>query len=140
MYYVADAGVLQVLKSMTSAKSRYKPDLKTYNILMTNYARAGEVEKMEWSLERMEAAGYKPNFRSYEILMTGYGDVGAFAKMIETFYHLLEAGMQPQSSTLNLMIGSYCKHNLFEEAEELLSKAAEWQIRLRTSSYLIILR
>jgi pentatricopeptide repeat protein len=129
-----------VLKSMSGAHSRHKPDLKTYNIIMSNYAQAGEVEKMEWSLSRMEAANFQPNLRSHEILMTGYGGAGAFAKMCECCDLMLEAGIQPQLSTLNVMLGAYCKHNSFEEAEELLSNASEWQIRQRTSSYLILLR
>lgn len=107
---------------------------------MSSYARAGEVEKMEWSRCRMESANFKLNLRSYEILMTGYGHVGAFAKMSECFYQMLQAGMRPQKSTLNAMIGAYCKHNAFKEAEELLNDALEWQTRPRTSSYLILLR
>jgi pentatricopeptide repeat protein len=107
---------------------------------MSSYAQAGEVEKMEWSRSRMEAANFKLNLMSYEILMAGYGHVGAFAKMSECFYQMLQAGIQPQKSTLNAMIGAYCKHNSFNEAEELLSDALEWQIRPRTSSYLILLR
>lgn len=130
----------QVLKSMTGSKSKHRPDLKTYNLLMSSYARAQDMENMLWSFSRMEEASFKPNFRSFEILMYGFGGVGDFEKMRECFHQMLEASIKPQTSTLNTMISAYCKHNFFEEAEELLKEALEWQIHPRTSSYLIILR
>jgi hypothetical protein len=78
---------------MSGAQSKYKPDWRTYNIVMSNYARAGEVEKLE-------DAEIQPNLRSYEILMSGYG-IGAFVKMNKCFSLILHHGHNSAVNTFH---------------------------------------
>lgn len=125
---------------MKGAKSRHKPDLNTYNIIIYSYARAGDLEKMEWSLGRMEAAFFKPNLATYEFLVIGYAHAGAFQLMLERLTDILEAGEKPRLATLRAILEAYCKHNLFEEAEELLYKVKNWFKRPNAPLYLVVLR
>lgn len=125
---------------MLGAKSKHKPDVKTYRSLMCNYARAGEVEKMERSLSRMGAANYKTDLITFEILIMGYGHVGAFNKMRGCVDRMLDLDIRPELTTLNALISAYCDHSLFDEAEALLNKAKDWHIQPEVSSYVLILR
>lgn len=132
--------ILQVFKSMSGAKSKHKPHVRTYNSLMCNYARAGQVEQMEGSLSRMISAGFKPTVITYDILISGYGRAGSFDKMTDCFQQLLDAKIRPEVSTLNSMIAAYCDHKLYEEAEKLLKDARQFRVNPQASSYSILLR
>ncbi len=132
--------ILQVFKSMSGAKSKHKPHVRTYNSLMCNYARAGQVEQMEGSLSRMICAGFKPTVITYDILISGYGRAGLFDKMKDCFQQLLDAKIRPEVSTLNSMIAAYCDHKLYEEAEKLLKDARQFCVNPQASSYSILLR
>ena len=90
-----------------------KPNVVTYNSLISAYDKGGQWQKAEEAFEQMKAAGVTPDIKTYNPLLSVLWECGQQAKAIELFEEASKAGVYPPGDR---KFGKMDLHNLSKGA------------------------
>ena len=90
-------------------------DVITYNILITGYSSAGNIQKALGLYETMKQSGIKPTLNTYHRFITGCGKEGLM--LVEKIYQeMLEMNLVPDRVLYNALIHCYVEHKDVQKA------------------------
>ncbi|ORX90658.1 TPR-like protein [Basidiobolus meristosporus CBS 931.73] len=72
------------------AQDAVHPDVVSYNIMVNGYSKAGQMEKAEETVQKMEASNLMPNTTTYNSLIQGYVNCSDVAKASAVYQKLLK--------------------------------------------------
>jgi pentatricopeptide repeat protein len=83
--------------------SSVKPDVITFNVLISAMGNAGEWERAEEIFHGMGACGIKPEVFTFTLLLKAMGKGGQWKRAKEIFDAMVARGLEPDAFTLSLM-------------------------------------
>ncbi|KAF5770636.1 putative tetratricopeptide-like helical domain superfamily [Helianthus annuus] len=116
---------LEVLREMV--ESGLEPTLKTYNVILNGYFKAGQVkEAWQFFLEMKRRRRCEMDVVTYTTVVHGFGVAGEIQKARQVFDEMIGLGILPSVATYNAYIQVLCKKDNVENAilvfEEMLKK------------------
>lgn len=93
---------------------------ESYNLLIRDCCREGDMDKAMAILAQMEALGFHPSVISYAHLVEGLGDVGRTLEAEAVFQEMVFWGVKPGVTMCNAMLRGCLKKGLLELAGKLL--------------------
>ncbi|MCO5601640.1 hypothetical protein L7F22_055763 [Adiantum nelumboides] len=87
----------------------------TQNVILSSYARAGNIQRMEYWFSKLQRLGFRPNIITFNILLTAYGRECLFEK-IESMLDFMHAYQyRGTTATYNTVIDAYGKAGHIKE-------------------------
>ncbi|KAI8918198.1 hypothetical protein DFJ77DRAFT_508444 [Powellomyces hirtus] len=83
----------------------FLPTTDMYNILMTGYARLGDLEGCRNVLRKLAAQGLAPNMHTYNLFMKMYVNIGQFDAAVKFFDRMINEGVAPDVTSFNVLMG-----------------------------------
>ncbi|KAH9611591.1 hypothetical protein KSS87_006518 [Heliosperma pusillum] len=111
---LVDEGNVKVMEDVFKGmiRRRVRPDLKTFNIVISGFCKAGQLQKASDLLEDIKAWGLSPNAVTYNILISGYckkAKVGKMYKADALLKEMVAMNILPNEITFNTIIDGFCK-------------------------------
>lgn len=89
---------------MLDSKGGVRPNVETFNLLMSGFVRHQDFDQAEFYLKRMSEARVRPNIVSYTVLMKGYGDTRQYTKAKMMFREISRRHIRPDGVALNAFV------------------------------------
>ena len=93
-----------------------KPDVVTYNSVITACEKSGQWEAAEQVLKEMKAVGVQPDVITHSALISAYEKGGQWERAKATFEEMKAAGMKPTVITYSALISAYEMSNQWARA------------------------
>lgn len=119
---VSDAeGVFMQLKQLGMT-----PTMKSYMLLLSAYAKAGNISKSEEFVNEMIDSGVKPDTYVMNSMLNLYGRLGKFEKMEQVLSAMEDKpSVAADISTYNILINVYGRAGYFEKMEQLFNSLGD---------------
>lgn len=114
----------------------FVPTITSWNLVISTYARVGDVEGATTWLDRMVEAGKQPNARTYKFLMhmyAGRGDVEAVQRL---FQQSEAAGIKPDLSMIDSLVLVLVKNDMLDDARKLVEEALQIESNSHSRSHM----
>jgi pentatricopeptide repeat protein len=105
-------GVLQDL-----LVSGQRPDLLTYNILLSMYSRTKNPEKAELVFQELRNSGIPPDTVSFNIILDMYGKRGEVGKTEGVYREMVGRRVEPDEKSFTSMLDMYGRLGQLRKAE-----------------------
>jgi pentatricopeptide repeat domain-containing protein 1 len=103
-------------------KAGVRPDVITYNALISAYEKGGQWERARAAFEEMVAAGVQPNIITYNALISAYEQGRQWERARAAFEEMVAAGVQPNVVTYSALISAYERGGQWERARATFEK------------------
>lgn len=100
----------------------FKPDEKTFGILIGQSCREGKLRSSFTYLTEILSRGLKPDTHSYNAIISGLFKAGMWRHVKDVVDEMASAGTAPRLSTCRLLLAGYCKAKQFDEAKAVVSE------------------
>lgn len=131
-------GIRDLMAEMSEQGCR--PNLITYNLLVSYYRNLGRIEDAMEILKRMEAAGVAANTSLYTTLINGWREKGDYSMVENIFQRFLESGLEPDLYVYNSMMLAYFRQGKPEEARKLAARLLESGLKPNYITYKLFIR
>ncbi|KAJ6820270.1 KH domain-containing proteinisoform X2 [Iris pallida] len=95
-------------EDLASAESAFSDidgrDVTTWNVLISSYARAGQLTRPQELLSSMEEDGFDPSIYTWNGLIAGYLNNGRDELALQMFSGLLTTGLRPDIYTIGMIL------------------------------------
>lgn len=98
-------------------KMDVKPDVSSYNVLLTGYLRKGDREKFDEVFEEMKGEGFEPNLVTYNLKISMLCRSKECVKAKELLGEMKVKGFKPNEASFNAIIDGFCKVGDYESAK-----------------------
>ncbi|XP_078151288.1 pentatricopeptide repeat-containing protein At2g01740-like [Carex rostrata] len=112
--------VLQLFFKMAKHGGEYEPSAITYNTVIDELCKVGELAKAFGLYKQMYLARIIPNTVTYTSLIDELSKKGEIEKAKELLHSMISKGPEPNFVTYNTLIDGLCKNSETENAKELL--------------------
>nr|XP_043630551.1 pentatricopeptide repeat-containing protein At1g62670, mitochondrial-like [Erigeron canadensis] len=124
---------------LNEMKSKNVHDVKTMNIVIDSYCKAGMVDEAQKLVKDMECRGPRPSLVTYNTLIDGFITRGQIEEARALFDSLNSKGFTPTVVTYNSIMSYYCKHKKMREAMSLFDKMSQEGVSPSLITYNILL-
>ncbi|VFQ81146.1 unnamed protein product [Cuscuta campestris] len=107
-----------------------RPDITTYNYLLTGYCRVGDLEKAAGILTNLAEEKVGPDDRTYDALVLGACRVGKVDSALKVLRRMKEEGIVPLHSTHAHVIGAMVRLGFHKQAFQYVMACAGRDERL----------
>lgn len=101
----------------------FLPKLSSWNLVISTYARIGDVVGAESWFDRMVKAGNQPNVQTYRRLTRMYAVRGDIEDVQRLFRQSEAAGIKPDLSMIDSLVLALVKNDTLDDAEKLIEES-----------------
>ena len=116
-----------------------RPDIRTYNIIVKEYARIGDMHAVENILQRIETIGLKPTVATYNAVIASHIHAGKMDEADKYFNLAVANGIAPDAWTFTSLIKGHIDRKEYQAANTLWNRMAESGIRPTVISYSVMI-
>lgn len=91
----------------------------TQNVILSSYARIGNIERMEYWYSKTQKLGFRPNIVTFNILLTAYGRESLFEKIEAVLDFMSMYHYKCTTTTYNTVIDAYGKAGHVERVAQI---------------------
>lgn len=119
--YVNDGKINEAVGLLRSMRNEgtIKPDVITYNTVLSGYARNGQKNEACELLSEMTQMDLRPNIVSYNILISGFQQYGLSYEALKYFRLMQNGSISPNSVTITSALAACADLNLLHLGKEI---------------------
>ncbi|CAN4103363.1 unnamed protein product [Withania somnifera] len=121
-------------------KSGVALDAVTFNTMIFICGSRGYLEESEALLNKMEERGISPDTKTYNIFLSLYANAGKIDRALQWYRKIRRTGLFPDAVTCRAVIQILCKHNMFQEVENVISEIESLGMYIDEHSLHVIIR
>ncbi|CAG8550229.1 4232_t:CDS:10 [Diversispora eburnea] len=116
------------------SKNETKPNIRTFKVILSTYAKLGKVNSALRALQKMSTLGLKPESTIYTALIELFAKVNDTKSMERVFSNMIMDKINPLDITYNILIFGYCRENdiykAFQICRILITSGIEPDVRI----------
>eukprot|EP01124_Arcella_intermedia_P006703 TRINITY_DN14020_c0_g1_i1.p1 TRINITY_DN14020_c0_g1~~TRINITY_DN14020_c0_g1_i1.p1 ORF type:complete len:742 (+),score=156.72 TRINITY_DN14020_c0_g1_i1:289-2226(+) len=125
----------EVLRVWAALRSQHRPFARSYNILLSLYAKTGDSAAAEALFREFLVLGFTPGLHTYRAMIALYANKEDTQKAEEMWQRLFWSGISPDPLSYQSLFSLYSKTGNTSKAEKLLQEMIQKGIRPSVKSY-----